>query len=96
MSDTLETSNDRNREALRETLKQSRAALDVSMAASQLDQRAWVGLAEFINVPTSQSSPMSGVRIAIRNSGKTPAINLSANSLHTMRARDEPIGDYDS
>jgi hypothetical protein len=86
-----------NENALAANAEQSKSALDASIKSSQLDQRAWIGLAEYLSVTSPQSgSSMNGVRIAIRNSGKTPAINLSVDSLRTFRPLDQPIGDYDS
>ncbi len=79
-------------------------ALNASIAASQLDQRAWVGVsgertiggAEKINGTTITFS-YDGVEFDIFNSGKTPALKMSAVTLTTKRPLGfEPIGDYDS
>lgn len=90
-----------NLATLARTLAQGRAALDTSIDASHLDQRAWVGVAEFATIsgeqtPDGKTFSFKGVQIAIRNSGKTPAINLSAVTMQTTRDwRDKKIGDYD-
>jgi hypothetical protein len=78
---------------------QGQNALNASIEASHLDQRAWVGVADFATiggVKTLKGFSYKSVQFVIRNSGKTPAINLSAVTLETTRDWNEEIGDYDT
>ncbi len=79
----------------------SQAAMEAGIKATQLDQRAWVGLSEFATVGGAQSADgrtfsFQSVRIAVRNSGRTPAINLSVVLMQTMLPRGQAVGDYDT
>jgi hypothetical protein len=94
---------EQNRGALEASVTQSQASLNNTLAISQLDQRAWVGVAEFATVGGTESFEdgkrtfaYKTVQIAIRNSGKTPAVNLGAVTLQTTRDWGEKIGDYDA
>jgi hypothetical protein len=83
------------------TARTAQRSLYQSIADSQLDQRAWVGLAGFTTVGGSESADhktfsFQDVQIAIRNSGKTPAINLSASTMQTSLNWDQKISDYDT
>ena len=100
----LKSSLDENRRELANALAENRDALEAqtktTIDAMQVDQRAWVGLADFETIGGSQSEDRStfsykSVQMMIRNSGKTPAINLSAVIMQTSLLRDDPIGDYD-
>jgi len=59
--------------------KQSRVALDATIAASRLDQRAWVG---FLDATPGEFSETAGVPINVTfvNSGRTPARNVQFSS----------------
>lgn len=90
-----------NRDAINANAAQGQAVLDTSIRASQLDQRPWVGLAEFATIGGTETEDhkgfaYKGVQIVIRNSGKTPAINLSAVTMQTGRNRDDKVRDYDA
>jgi hypothetical protein len=79
---------------------QSTSSLNASIATSQLDQRAWVGVADFITMGGTETADRKGfsyqgVQLTIRNSGKTPAINLSAVTMTTSRGWRDKIGNYD-
>jgi hypothetical protein len=78
----------------------NRRALDATIAASRLDQRAWIGLADFITVNPLLSAEgmkfsVDGVKLTIRNSGKTPGIHLSIVILETGRVFSDPVRDFD-
>jgi hypothetical protein len=96
----LDKTTKENKMALAATLAQGQAALNASIQASHLDQRAWVGIAEFATVGGTHSNDprlfSNRVQIAIRNSGKTPAINVSAITLQTSLDWRQNIGDYDA
>jgi hypothetical protein len=88
-------------EAMSKSEAQAKTAFDASIAAAQLDQRAWVGVIDTRTIggeqtPDRKMFSFEGVQIPIRNSGKTPAINLSAVILLTSADSREKIGDYDS
>lgn len=92
---------DNARNAIEASNRQSRDALNASIANAQLDQRAWVGVPEFVTTGGSQSSDgkifsFNELLIVIRNSGKTPALNLSAATLALSKDSLEKIGDYDA
>ncbi len=87
--------------AMEESKIQNTATLKANIIASRLDQRAWVGVPEFVTTGGSQSSDgkifsFSELLIVIRNSGKTPALNLTAATLVLSKDSLEKIGDYDA
>jgi len=47
-------------------------AMDASIEASRLDQRAWVGPSPIIITPPGVPSPGSDIQVSILNSGRTP------------------------
>lgn len=61
--------------ALEQSLQQNRAALDSSINASRLDQRAWVGVKSIQMFPMEAGKPLK-MEIKISNSGKTFALDL--------------------
>ena len=69
-----------NRDALAKTIAQSKTALDASIESSRFDQRAWLSIA---GVQTTGGNITNGkftfksVTIVIRNTGKTPAIDVN-------------------
>lgn len=66
---------DNARTAMDGSNKQSKTALDATIAASTLDQRAWIGVGAFRVVQFDKDG--FKVDIEIRNSGKTPALDVS-------------------
>jgi hypothetical protein len=79
----------------------SKQVLDATIAASQLDQRAWVGV---VDVATDggkvdgDAFSFRSIGIAIRNTGKTPALKMTAYCC-TYLSRlwsDKEIPDYDT
>jgi hypothetical protein len=76
-SDTAETAVDKfdqmakaSKESIRVTQETAKKALDSSIEASRLDQRAWVGI-ESVDVKNGR------IRVGIKNTGKTPAIHIA-------------------
>lgn len=61
--------------SLRASLAQGKEALDASIAASRLDQRAWVGFVESNNLVFKVGSKAT-VNHVFTNTGKTPGIDL--------------------
>lgn len=79
----------------------SEKALSATIDSSRTDQRAWVGIANFETIGGLESEDRKtfsykSIQITIRNSGKTPARNLSAVTIQTFLPRQEKVGDYDS
>jgi hypothetical protein len=80
----LDTANKQNQEAMKVSNRQSKMALDASIAASRLDQRAWLGPAEalppeFIEGQKRiymKEGESASYGFIIANTGKTPAINV--------------------
>jgi hypothetical protein len=69
----------------------TQSAMTDTREALKLDQRAWLGVESFIPNPTSpERGKTFVVKIAVKNTGKTPAINLF------QRGSSEPLrsGDY--
>jgi hypothetical protein len=66
---------DNAQKAMDASNKQSKTSLDATIAASSLDQRAWVGIGQFRVVQFDKDN--FKVDIEIRNSGKTPALDVS-------------------
>lgn len=84
-ADAMEASNTSNRESLEKTLKQSRIALNATVRQSEIAQRAWVYA---IVQPASEDHFEAGkpfdIRITTKNTGKTPATNVSSVSYVTI------------
>lgn len=71
----------RSREALEASANQSRAALDASVAASRTDQRAWVAPSSAASDPLMpEVGKTLHVKVTLKNTGKTPAVNASQQS----------------
>lgn len=66
-----------NRMALESSISQSKAALDASIKASQLDERAWVGMAESA-IQFGESYSLS-LDVFFANTGKTPATEVDSS-----------------
>jgi hypothetical protein len=62
--------------AAQENVATSRAALQATIDSNRLDQRAWVGIVQRVEQVIEVGSPVK-VSIRLRNSGKTPALNVS-------------------
>jgi hypothetical protein len=71
----MEKSNSQAQGALEKTLRQSKSTLDATIAASRLDQRAWVGIGLFRVIQFEKDKPFK-IDIEIKNSGKTPALQM--------------------
>jgi hypothetical protein len=66
---------------------QSKSALDTTIAASRLDQRAWMGITQVIGKP--EEDKVFDVTIELKNSGKTPANNVVIYNVYDP----VPVGD---
>jgi hypothetical protein len=73
MSDALVTSNDQNTKALEQTLIQSRAAIESSRKAQEIDQRAWISVEQMKITSQIQMGETLVLELSYKNSGKTPA-----------------------
>jgi hypothetical protein len=66
---------DNAQKAMDASNRQSHASLDATIAASTLDQRAWIGIGAFRVVQFDKD--VLKIDIEVRNSGKTPALDVS-------------------
>jgi len=89
-------------EGIRSSERQSKRALDASIAASRLDQRAWVTLEEVVPqhleaTSREEANSHPGVQFVLpfRNTGKTPAIKVAFDMAMIFRTPDKPIPDFD-
>jgi hypothetical protein len=74
----------------------SQQALNASIAASQLDQRAWVGVQSFSGGPVVSGDQVSfAVTVVAKNTGKTPALRMSGAYIQVVTEIRDPIPDYD-
>lgn len=79
----------------------SQRALDASIAASRLDQRAWISLLmQSVSFKTKIINEGHGIQIdriglPLINTGKSPALNITAHYIVRLRTWKEPIPDYD-
>jgi hypothetical protein len=66
--------------------------LKLSQEAMQTDQRAWVGFYEAIpnRITDQQGRQLFNVFLTIKNTGKTPALNMAIQTLATGKRREEP------
>lgn len=91
---------EQSKASLEASTKQAQAALDASREAASLDQRAWVGLVGVETVggeQTSDAFSFKSIIVAIRNSGKTPALQMSGECcMYVNRPWTDPIPDYDT
>jgi hypothetical protein len=81
--------------------KEAKRQADIATDLLHLDQRAWVGFVGSetiggVQSPDGKTFSFENVLISVRNSGKTPAINVNAVTLQTILDWRETIGDYDS
>lgn len=64
-------------DAMEQTFSQSKIALDASIEAARLDQRAWCSVTSEMSVSgTLGSVSDASVKITFKNSGHTPALNV--------------------
>ena len=78
----------------------SKLALKASIEASQLDQRAWVGmltqgLSTKATVIGDYGLDINAIVLPLVNSGRTPALNMTAHYIVRLRTWQDPIPDYD-
>lgn len=75
------------------SVKQSQAALQASIDASRNDQRAWVGVEGFDG--KAEIDKRLIITVALKNTGKTPAINLtvSENATPVDAGKEPPLID---
>jgi hypothetical protein len=88
---------DRNANAAERGIARSKDALDASIEASRLDQRAWISLG-FIgtNPETFHVGDKPYINVSLKNTGKTPAKHLSTLVVMTRIEKDEePTFSYD-
>lgn len=99
-ADAMAKSVEQGKASLEASTKQAQAALDASRETAGLDQRAWVGLVGVETVggeQTSDAFSFKSIIVAIRNSGKTPALKLSGECcMYVNRPWTDPIPDYDT
>lgn len=86
LADDTETS-------LKVSTKQSRDALNASIAASRSDQRAWMGAADW-TFTVNASDPVKGV-VVISNVGKSPATNVICRISGGMFPNDHVLSETD-
>lgn len=75
---------------LEESLKHNQEALDASLKASRLDQRAWVGVRSIQMLPMEAGKPLN-MEIKFSNSGKTFALDVRHTGI--LRLSDKPLSD---
>jgi len=75
---------DRTAKASEQSAAQARAALDATIESNRLDQRAWIAI-ETLTTPPVKVGEQLQIEIAYRNSGRTPATNV------TSLMRIEPV-----
>lgn len=84
--------------SFKKSTEYAKSALDTSVEAMRLDQRAWIGIPEIVvNSPlhTSESISYKGLSLVFRNTGKTPAINSYISFMLVSSAESEPPFDFD-
>jgi len=91
-TDKIITETRRIADSIEDTAKEAKVALDATIAASRLDQRAWVGIKSIDMTPMQAGKPVS-VEVHIINSGKTFAIDLKYPGL--LQASLTPLQDAD-
>jgi hypothetical protein len=101
MARSADWSQKETQQAIESSERQSRKALQASIDASQLDQRAWVGV---LNTPDTAELVPDGrgnyifptfVKFLFANTGKTPARKVSINWTTTYRPIRSPVPTYD-
>lgn len=100
----LETANAQNLKALKQTLAQSQAATDASnkqsqkvlnanIAASQLDERAWLAAGNY-TYTIAETGPIEG-SVMVVNTGKTPAMDVLCRITGTTKVKGDVLVDSD-
>jgi hypothetical protein len=85
--DALSKALGQNDKAMAATIRQGRDALNASIEASRLDQRAWVGVGEMRVVNNMVSGEQLHITVTMKNTGKTPALNLRVSGRLKFRSR---------
>jgi hypothetical protein len=78
---------------------QSKRALDASIEMSYEERRAWVGVIEVKTVGGKEEKDRFGIQsvsIAVRNSGKTPALKMNVGHRDGIKLWSDPIPDYET
>jgi hypothetical protein len=86
-TDRIIAADERIAKAMEGTVGQAGKALDASINASRTDQRAWLGM-EKIDVLFVVGQPLE-FEASVRNSGKTPAVNVISTSVAEFIARNQ-------
>jgi hypothetical protein len=68
---------DNAQKTLEASNKQSKAALDATIAQFRDEQRAWVGAVEFVRPSNLEVGKKATFNFVISNSGKTPALHVT-------------------
>jgi hypothetical protein len=80
---------------LQATANNAKNALDASIEASRLDERAWVGIQSFSGGPVISGDHVSHVVTVIaKNTGKTPALRISGKYIQVWTEVRDPVPDY--
>ena len=100
-AETISTSIQQAVTAMNTSNAQSKQVLDATIAASRLDQRAWVGVVDVVTEGgkvDGDAFSFKSIGIAIRNTGKTPALRMTVDCCtYTTRSWNEKeIPDYDT
>jgi hypothetical protein len=94
----LRRSADDAEKAIDKSSRNAQRALDASVEASRIDQRAWVGLlfpVETVDKKKIEVLAPFAFKLRFKNTGKTPALRISYDPLIVFRAPNQPIPDYD-
>jgi hypothetical protein len=84
---------DNAKKALEASNRQSKAALDASIASSREDQRAWLGAGdETYSIP--ESGPIEST-VTVGNTGKSPAIDVFCRIMGITKPRAYILSDSD-
>jgi hypothetical protein len=77
----------------------STASFQATVDSARLDQRAWVGVVGVNAVGVKADEDSFGIQslsIVIRNSGKTPALKMSASNRGGVKLHSDPFPDYET
>jgi hypothetical protein len=94
---SLDTMHNDAQTRLNASIEQGKAVLDASIAASRLDQRAWIGPVTHIEPSFAENNRRIFVQVGsnstfgvdVINTGKTPAINVASRLLVGIRSARE-------
>jgi len=90
----LEQTMNQNREALKSTIAQGQKALDTNIALSWIDQRPWVSIGRFQLSAEVEEGKDIQIKLWYENSGKTPALNLTSQSVVLLWEGEPPFTDF--